>query len=76
MRRQVKAKGSRRITFGQFVTALAATAEARRMPLGDAAKAVLACGGPATTATRTHYVKFHDDKVRAHGNYDNINDDQ
>lgn len=63
---QVKAKGSRRINFGQFVTALAAAAEARNIPLADAVKKVIASGGPATTGTRANYVKFHDDKVRCY----------
>ena len=46
------------------MTALALAAEARRIPLADAVKKVVACGGPATTGTRADYVKFHDDKVR------------
>lgn len=60
---QVKHKGARRITFEQFVTALAAVAEARQAPLQVVVKRVLQSGGPMSNATRASYVKFHDDKV-------------
>jgi len=66
---KVKAKGSRRINFGQFVTALAAAAEARNIPLAEAVKKVISSGGPATTGTRANYVKFHDDKSTYTGVY-------
>ncbi len=61
--RQVKHKGARRINFDQFVTALAALAEARGAALDVVVKRILQSGGPASNATRSTYVKFHDDKV-------------
>lgn len=60
---QVKQKGSRRINFAQFLTAIAAVADARHLSLGEAVKKVVASGGPSTCATRADYVKFHDDKA-------------
>lgn len=66
---KVKQKGSRRINFAQFLTALAAVAEARHLSLAEAVKKVVACGGPTTCATRADYVKFHDDKSTYTGVY-------
>ncbi len=65
VRPEVKHKGARRIDFAQFVTALAAVAEARQAPLDVVVNGVLLSGGPASNSTRASYVKFHDDKVCA-----------
>lgn len=61
---QVKTKGARRITFSQFVEALALVAARKGSTLADVAGAVLAADGPSVTGTKAEYVKFHDDKVR------------
>lgn len=61
---QVKTKGARRITFSQFVEALALIAAKLGGSLADVASAVLAADGPSVTGTKAEYVKFHDDKVR------------
>jgi hypothetical protein len=63
---QVKTKGARRISFGQFADALALVAAKRGAPLSEVAAAVLAGDGPAVSGTKADYVKFHDDKVRAY----------
>ncbi len=62
---QVKTKGARRITFGQFAEALALVAAKTNSNLADVASAVLAADGPSVTGTKAEYVKFHDDKVSA-----------
>jgi hypothetical protein len=59
----VKTKGSRRITFAQFVDALALVAAKKAESLVDVVTAVLAADGPSVTGTKADYVKFHDDKV-------------
>lgn len=61
---QVKTKGARRITFSQFVEALALIGAKTGGSLADVASAVLAADGPSVTGTKAEYVKFHDDKVR------------
>ncbi len=60
---QVKTKGARRITFTQFVEALALIAAKTGSSIADVATAVLAGGGPSVMGTKAEYVKFHDDKV-------------
>lgn len=60
---QVKSKGARRITFTQFVDALALVAAKKGTPLADVAADVLKAEGPAVSGTKADYVKFHDDKV-------------
>jgi hypothetical protein len=65
MRAQVKTKGARRITFTQFIDALALLAAKSGSAIADVAKAVLAADGPSVTGTKAEYVKFHDDKVSA-----------
>lgn len=60
---QVKTKGSRRLSFKQFLTALAAVAEIKKVPLETIVERVIESGGPASSGTRAGYVKFHDDKV-------------
>ena len=62
-RRQVKTKGSRRVTFEQFLTALAAVADAKKTSLEAVVRQVLGSQGPVSSGTRAEYVKFHDDKV-------------
>ena len=62
---QAKSKGARRITFSQFVDALALVAAKKGTPLADVAAAVLGANGPAVSGTKAEYVKFHDDKVSA-----------
>lgn len=62
--RQVKTKGSRRLSFKQFLAALAMVAEVKKLPLDTVVDQVLASTGPSSSGTRASYVKFHDDKVR------------
>ena len=61
--RQVKTKGARRITFEQFLMALAAVADAKKTSLEAVVRQALASQGPVSSGTRADYVKFHDDKV-------------
>ena len=63
----MKTKGARRITFEQFLTALAAVADARKTSLEAVVQQVLASQGPVSSGTRADYVKFHDDKVSSTG---------
>lgn len=60
---QVKTKGARKITFAQFVDALALIADKRSTTLCEAAQIVVAANGPAVSGTKADYVKFHDDKA-------------
>ncbi|BDA41253.1 probable tubulin polymerization-promoting protein family member 3 at C-terminar half [Coccomyxa sp. Obi] len=66
---KVKTKGARRITFSQFVEALALIAAKTGGSLADVASAVLAADGPSVTGTKAEYVKFHDDKSTYTGVY-------
>ncbi|CAL8462026.1 g1557 [Coccomyxa elongata] len=66
---KVKTKGARRITFSQFVEALALIAAKSDGSLADVASAVLAADGPSVTGTKAEYVKFHDDKSTYTGVY-------
>lgn len=59
---KVKQKGARRITFEQFLTALAAIADTKQVPLDSVVKKILQSGGPSSTGTRAEYVKWFDDK--------------
>ncbi|KAK9908613.1 hypothetical protein WJX75_000439 [Coccomyxa subellipsoidea] len=66
---KVKTKGARRITFTQFIDALALLAAKSGSAIADVAKAVLAADGPSVTGTKAEYVKFHDDKSTYTGVY-------
>jgi hypothetical protein len=62
-RLQVKTKGVRKISFLQFVDALALVAAKSGRSLREAAETVVAANGPSVSGTKADYVKFHDDKV-------------
>ena len=62
-RLQVKTKGVRKITFLQFVDALALVAAKSGRSLREAAETVVLANGPSVSGTKADYVKFHDDKV-------------
>ena len=59
----MKTKGARKISFQQFVDALALIAAKRGASLGEAAGTVVAANGPCVSGTKADYVKFHDDKA-------------
>lgn len=65
----IKPRGGRRLTFDNFVNALAVVAERQGSTFEAVVRAVLASGGPAATnATAPAHVRLHDDKSTYTGN--------
>lgn len=60
---KVKAKGARRIAFGEFQVSLGHAGTKLGMTIEEVAAAITKAGGPITTATVADAVKFHDDKA-------------
>eukprot|EP00884_Botryococcus_braunii_P021327 jgi/Botrbrau1/7879/Bobra.9_2s0053.2 len=65
----VKTKGSRRISFDQFVGALILMAEKKGQPLAETVVCVLNTPCPAVSATVPEYVRLNDDKSTYTGVY-------
>eukprot|EP00877_Chromochloris_zofingiensis_P014320 jgi/Chrzof1/9141/Cz03g37130.t1 len=66
---KVKSKGQRRISFKQFLTALAMISDKKGVNLEDTVNDILAAGGPVANATRVDSVRLHDDKSTYTGVY-------
>eukprot|EP00775_Hariotina_reticulata_P004265 gene4265-4517_t len=66
---KVKTKGARKITFDQFLTALAVLAEKKGVPFEAAVLKVLDANGPIAHATKAEAVRLHDDKSSYTGVY-------
>lgn len=66
---KVKTKGTRKITFEQCLTALAAISEKKVVAFEDTVAQVLEAGGPIVHATKADSVRLHDDKSLYTGVY-------
>ncbi|GLC72486.1 hypothetical protein PLESTF_001252800 [Pleodorina starrii] len=66
---RAKPKGSRKLSFEGFVTALAECAERKGMSLEALVRMVLSCEGPVARATKAESVRLHDDKSTYTGVY-------
>lgn len=61
---KAKVKGSRRLSFEQFITALLMCAEKKGLGLDEIVNMVLSTGAPEINAMKPTVVRLHDDKVR------------
>ncbi|GIL43700.1 hypothetical protein Vafri_1349 [Volvox africanus] len=66
---RAKPKGSRKLSFEGFVTALAECAERKGVSLEALVRSVLACQGPVARATKAENVRLHDDRSTYTGVY-------
>lgn len=66
---KAKPRDARRMSFDNFLAALALVADHKGQSLARVAVAVVAAAGPALRATKSSYVKLHDDKSMFTGIY-------
>jgi len=68
---KVKDKGSRKISYSQFASAVELCAQKRGISTADMETQILNSGGKTLTGTKADAVKWHDDKESYTGVYAN-----
>eukprot|EP00873_Tetraselmis_striata_P017380 jgi/Tetstr1/437644/TSEL_026311.t1 len=59
---KAKYKGTRKLDYNQFQTALGFIAQKEGVPVEKISEKIVKCGGPISYSTQSEYVPFHDDK--------------